>query len=735
MAKINPLQTRFSAGEISPRFLAQSDVEGYRAGLAECDNFIVTSQGPAYRRGGFAHIDSLDGDYSRVFPFQLDVGNTPDEALPVVVNANGYVEIYAGSSDNTGPNIVFDGDFESGSLRPWVNIVGSTFSGTTSWVGGAMRLQPVANPADYIGMSKINTIVPADGNAVHRVTVKTKNPLQGVDLTGFSSNRYPPIKVLIGTASGLGDKFDSGWVERATEVTGTFNMGVVGPSTVPFYITVLAKGGDYSTSGTVYGVQYRDIDSVYVGKVIPGAQHAILHTYDQTDIIGMRTYMHPSEKSMYILTGRKAPKRLRYDGTTPWVLEDVTFTAKPASWAVDDWPTCMTFAGGRMWMSGVRAKPNTVWGSKSGTANYHDFTIGATADDALEIEMTRRGSVRWLGGNKDLLVGTATTEYIITSDGGVIIPGDYQVSPQSSNGSRATEPVPMGNSVLYVSPDGRKVYSADYKWTDQAWSSRDLTFSSEHITKGNTISQVCSCKNPEKLVWALTDAGKLLCCTYDSFTGQMGWHNHSTDGSFVSICSLEKDGQSLLYAIASRTDADGFRTLRLEKYDENHFLDASTRMGSSPSSTVLTGLSHLSERTVGVLVDGAVHPDVVVDSSGAIVLQYGGNTIEVGLNYSARLTTLPADFGAQNGSAAPMKKRWVKVGVKLVDSAYPIINGERPPTRVPSTPMGLRDVNLTGGVLVFGGSPDETGSVTVEQDLPLPCMVAGIFGELDQNQL
>ena len=143
----------------------------------------------------------------------------------------------------------------------------------------------------------------------------------------------------------------------------------------------------------------------------------------------------------------------------------------------------------------------------------------------------------------------------------------------------------------------------------------------------------------------------------------------------------------------------------------------------------------MAERTVGVLVDGAVHPNVVVDSSGAIVLQYGGNMVEVGLNYSARLTTLPADFGAQNGSAAPLKKRWVRIGVKLVNSAYPTINGERPPTRVPSTPMGLRDANITGGVLVFGGSPDETGSVIVEQDLPLPCMVAGIFGELDQNQL
>lgn len=733
MAKINPIQTRFSAGEISPRFLAQSDVEGYRAGLLECDNFIVTSQGPVYRRGGFAHLASLIGDYARVFPFQLDVGNTPDESLPVVMNVNGNIEIYAGSSNNVGPNIVFDGDFESGSLRPWANVVGSMFSGTTSWVNGAMRLQPVTDPADYIGMSKVNTILSADGNVVHRITVKTKDPLQGVDLTGFTSNRYPAIKVLIGTALGLGDKFDSGWVERATEVTGTFNMGVVGPSTVPFYVTVLAKGGDYSTNGTIYGVQYRDIDSVYVGKVITGAQYTIPHTYTQTDIIGMRTYMHPSEKTMYVLTGRKAPKKLHYDNAGAWVFEDVAFTAKPASWTGEDWPTCMTFAGGRMWMSGVRARPNTVWGSKSGVANYHNFTLGSNADDALEIEMTRRGSVRWLGGNKDLLVGTATTEYIITSDGGVIIPGDYQVSPQSSNGSRSTEPVPMGNSVLYVSPDGRKMYSADYKWTDQAWSSRDLTFSSEHITKDNAISQVCSCKNPEKLVWALTDNGNLLCCTYDSFTGQMGWHNHNTKGSFVSICSMEKNGESLLYAIVSRDTADGFKSLRLEKYDEDRFLDASVSVG--PVSSTVSGLTHLANRTVGVLVDGSVHPDEMVDSSGTIVLQSGGNVVEVGLNYSAKLTTLPADFGAPNGSAAPMKKRWVRVGVKLVDSAYPLINGERPPTRNPSTPMGLRDADITGGVLVFGGSPDDTGSVTVEQNLPLPCVVAGIFGELDQNQL
>ena len=186
-----------------------------------------------------------------MFPFQLDVSNTPDEALPIVVNVNGNVEIYTGSADNVGPDIVQDPEFESGSLRPWVNVVNSGFSGTVGWVNGTARIQPVADPNDFIGISKVETILPADGNLQHKIVVRTKDPLQGVDLSGFASNRYPPIRVKIGTAKGLGDKFDSGWVERSTEVTGIFNMGVVGPTTVPFHITVLVKGGDYSTSGAV----------------------------------------------------------------------------------------------------------------------------------------------------------------------------------------------------------------------------------------------------------------------------------------------------------------------------------------------------------------------------------------------------------------------------------------------------------------------------------------------------
>lgn len=744
MAKINPIQTRFSAGEISPRFFAQSDTEGYKAGLFECTNFIVTCQGPMYRRGGFEHIKELAGEYARVFSFQLDPGDTPGEAFPVVLHDAGKLMIFGGSSDTIGPEIAQNGTFNGGSLRPWTWVVSDSYAGSIIWTSGLARMQPTTDVADYIGLKQLVTVPAGDNTSVYKIVVNTKNPLAGVNLSDYSSSRYPPIKILVGTTGGAGNIYDSGWVEKLTELTTTFNPS----GNTAFHITVVVKGGDYSTVAPVpgatpsdpvtpgiYGVQYRDIDTISLKKSSSGGDYTELsHTYDRNDIIGMNTFMHPNQKIMYILCSKIQPRQLKYTGSV-WVLEDVTFTAKPASWVADSYPTAMTFSGGRAWWGGVRGKPNTVWGSKSGSANYTNITLGTTADDALEIEMTRRGYIRWLSGDKNLLIGTAATEYIITADGGVIIPGDFQVDPQSANGSRDVKPVSVGNSTLYVSPDGRKVYSADYKWTDQAWSSRDLTFASEHMTKDNAIAAMALAKNPERLIWSVTDIGQLLCCTYEPFTGQMGWHRHITDGSFISLCSIERSGKSELYVVVLRDSEDGSRTARLEKYNEETYLDASVRKSSITATNTITGLDHLIGKTVGILVNGATHPNKVVDPTGSIVLQSAGNIVQVGLNYTAKAITLPADWGSPVGSAAPMKKRWVKIGVRLINSTYPLINGHRPPTRLPSTPMEVRDPNKNTDAIVFGGGFDAYGQLTIEQDLPLPCMVAGVYGELDQNNL
>lgn len=742
MAKINPIQTRFSAGEISPRFAAQSDTEGYRAGLFECTNFVTTCQGPMYRRGGFEHIKEIPFNYAKVFPFQLDPGDTPGEAFPVVVHNGGKLMIFSGLVDTTGPELLDNSTFNDGIFSPWfLQISGG---GSVVWDSGNARIQPTSVASESVGLAQEVTISAPDASSQFKIEVKTTDPLDGADLSKYSSTRYPPVKILVGLIPGNGELYDSGWVERLTELTAHFNPA----GNTMFHVTIMAKGGDYSTVAPVpgvtpsdpvaqgiYGIQHRDIVSVISRKSSPAGDYVeLLHSYDQNDIIEMTTYMHPSQKLMYILCSRVAPRQLRHDGTN-WILENTAFTAMPASWVAGSYPTALTFSGGRAWWGGVRDKPNTVWGSKSGSANYTNITLGPNADDALEIEMTRRGRIRWLSGDKNLLIGTATTEYIITSDTGVIVPGDFQVDPQSANGSRATKPVSAGNSTLYVSSDGRKVFSADYKWTDQAWASRDLTFASEHITNDNQISAIALYKNPERIVWAATDSGRFLGCTYEPFTGQMGWHRHVTDGSVMNLCSLEKDGKSELYAIVLRDNESGGRSPRLERYDESLGLDACYRRSNITPTNTITGLDHLIGKTVGVLVDGATHPNKVVDATGSIVLQYSGNIVEVGLNYTAKAVTLPADWGTPIGSAAPMKKRWVRIGVRLIDSAYPLIDGNRPPTRLPSTPMGLRDPDITADAIVFGNGPNNSGQLTIEQDLPLPCMVAGIYGELDQNQL
>ncbi|MGL4680417.1 MAG: hypothetical protein ACRCWC_13675, partial [Plesiomonas shigelloides] len=61
----------------------------------------------------------------------------------------------------------------------------------------------------------------------------------------------------------------------------------------------------------------------------------------------------------------------------------------------------------------------------------------------------------------------------------------------------------------------------------------------------------------------------------------------------------------------------------------------------------LAGLSHLEGKTVSILADGNVHPQVVV-TSGAITLQYRAAVIRVGLPYDADFETLPLSVQGQN---------------------------------------------------------------------------------------
>ena len=78
---------------------------------------------------------------------------------------------------------------------------------------------------------------------------------------------------------------------------------------------------------------------------------------------------------------------------------------------------------------------------------------------------------------------------------------------------------------------------------------------------------------------------------------------------------------------------------------------------------------------------------------------------------------------------------WNKVGVRLLDSGLPKINGVRPPDRSPSTNFDTPEPSFTGDAFITAVGYSTLAQITIEEDLPIKMTVVGIFGELNQSNL
>ncbi len=393
-----------------------------------------------------------------------------------------------------------------------------------------------------------------------------------------------------------------------------------------------------------------------------------------------------------------------------------------------NYPATGVFYQGRLWLGGTPNQPETFWGSKSGLPE--DFTIGTTDADGLKFTMEKYGRIEWMESTKNLLIGTVNGEHIVTSQGGVITPGDIQVSQQSAYGSASVKPILIGDQVMYTSPDRRRIYGMQYEWQANNWLSVDLTFPSEHITNGK-INDFSWAQNPYNILWMVLRDGDLVGMTYERSNNIIGWHRHDTQGLYVDISSsVDNLGESFNLLIVNRKANE----IQVEMQLSNSpIMDAYIEKYNETAFTTVEGLEHLEGMTVKVLVgDGAVHPDRVV-SGGQITLQELVNHAIVGLGYTCRAKTMPFDKGGVSGSGRIYKKSWNNIWLQMYGSARPMINGKRPPVRRPVTPMGLVEPLETSLVKVSNLGVDEDAPIEIVQDLPLYTRITGLFGEVSQD--
>ncbi|MBL4588300.1 hypothetical protein JKY79_03065 [Candidatus Babeliales bacterium] len=711
MAKLHPIQNKFTAGILSPRLHARSDAEAFNSGVEDSLNMVPLKHGPMQTRDGTVFARIIEGTFARVFPFQLTPDSVIGEGFSFVISDSGKAFVIGASGIVGGTELVVNGQF-GGGLNGWTT--NSSGSGSSvNWVAGKALLDGGTSPSSF---AEITQQILVDTDVIHIASYTVEPIVRGI--TGIR-------KIRIGTSQ---------FGAEIAEGTNTVQFDTLANPVV--WVTIRINGvfpeGEEIGDFIIITETLRKITNVTLTNT-NDSPIIFSHSYTATDIRNLQAEMTPSEDVMYITSATNPVSKLTYNaGTNVWAFGEVAFINQPASWVDNSYPSTVAFFQGRSWWGGARDKAETFWGSKS--AEFENLTTGVTDANAMEHTINRRGRIRWMKGVRNLLIGTTSGEFIVTSEGAIVTPSDVGIEMQSANGSSNVQPTAIGNSVMYVSSDGRKVFVSTFKWTEDAWFGQDITFTAEHLTDGNKILDLAYAKNPENVIWMASENGQLLACTFEPSTGQMGWHRHETNGFVLDASVVEKAGMSIVTLVVIRK-INGVDTLVVENMSSSIVLDSAVVINNDTPSADIVGVSALAGNTVTPVVDGAVHPDISLDLNGNGTLNYVGSVVQIGHSFTQEMITMPEDAGSEEGSGMGFRKRWNKIILRILSSAMPLINGKRPADRTPQTLMNTREASVTKDIEVSNLGYDDRAQISIVQDKPLKMTIVGRFGDMGQSNL
>lgn len=455
---------------------------------------------------------------------------------------------------------------------------------------------------------------------------------------------------------------------------------------------------------------------------------------------------------LYLVDGRHAPKALKRYGNTDWRLEDIAFKNKPEEWANENQPRFVALFEQRAYYAATPKQPQQIWASRTGL--YEDFTkknSETILDDhafTYTIFSNDTNGIEWLLAMGALIIGTAGAEFKMDSTSAIdpVTPKNVRISVQTHYGSASVRPLRIGSSVIFIQRSKNRIRSFEYSFSEDQYTAQDLTIFASHILMGRVRDmQVQSA--PDSYVWLVTETGQLIGCTYEKAQKVLAWHRHTTtNGKFTSLCILPTQGNDRLYVSVER-DINGVKRTFIEvlidswepadNAEDAFYVDSGLTYEGEPV-TSLVGLQHLEGCTVSALVDGWVHPDIVV-KNGGIKLQNPGSKVHVGLRYKSHFLSLVPQ--SQQRITLGSTRRISEATIALEDSADFFYKAATEthvevaydgPTKVMNRAVPLTSRHHTINVT---GKSEKTAQLQLWQDRPLPLIIRGIVYAINPSNL
>ena len=315
-------------------------------------------------------------------------------------------------------------------------------------------------------------------------------------------------------------------------------------------------------------------------------------------------------------------------------------------------------------------------------------------DNALSLTISSDtvDQIEWLNEDRRLTIGTSGGVFQCygTDDDLTLTPFNFTIAKVSAWAADSTGlPAKIGNNLLYIQQNGRKVRELAFDKLQDQYSAADLTLRSEDISETGIIATAYQ-DQPYSVLWCLRNDGRLAGLTYVDLLQMRAWHRHTIGGSHSdatygsqakveSIAVIPRGSHDQLWMIVKR-DIDGGvkRYIEfMERYfvasevvpSDAHFVDSGLEEPPSrtSASTSVLGLDHLEGESVAILADAAVQPNRTV-SSGAITLQTAATNFRIGFGYNSDIETLPMVAATSQGTSVGNRKRIHRFTVRLLES-------------------------------------------------------------------
>lgn len=742
MSRFNKLLANFSLGELSPRFYGRKDLEEYSKGAELFDNFIPMVEGGFTRRMGSEYVADLASFVaSTVGPALIPFVVSKNEAYLITINFTGasltgsdLIKVY--KNDGTvptftsfnfavNPPVVDPKGFQyskvgdvmvithsSGTIRPFIIYLDST----TGNFGGA----------DYLRYAGV--ITPA-------------TPFVELLNNPFANVPYRDVNI---TATTLAISATSG------SITVTASTALFAATHVGSYFR--AQHG--TTTGIFRVVTYISPTSVGAVTMVTFGATTATTNWEESSWSDYRGYPRTvvAHEQRFVFGGNLAQK------DTIWASR----------------------LGGKLFMMQKRLAQDINSGADTSGINYFIDTnipdgkleyantgVNILESDPFSFTLASQevNPITWLKSKRNLLIGTAGAEYVVSSQNGFSIL-TIQVVEQTNHGGAPVRPLGQGHETLFMSRDGHTLRAFKYNDSNGSFTSGNLSITADHMRKLQDTIDALQADNyefielcyqqSEEIIWLRTSSNTLVGFVYSKENGTLAWFRTTFTNvtDIWGFCSIPNanGGSDDLWVSLERT-VDGAAEFYLERIgprfnaatleetntavEENlpRFLDSHVKIDNSGTSITdtVSGLDHLDGETVKFMYRGedlgdyeVTAGDITLSAAAQLKVDVAGFGF-VGVEYTSNFQSLDVEAGGDLGFSEGHTQRIERADIRYFQTKAARVGSpdrQDPQTLVASSSPQVLYSGITEVRMPI--SPDKDQKIKIVVNTPQPCTVLAI---------